>query len=371
MTSFPRLLVLVLLVATFPAAAQNRSADYTAPHQRQALELYRTLVETRTAAGHGLVPATMEMLADRFRDAGFPDADIHVLPATSRDGEAVASLVVRYRGDGSSGQEPVLFLAHADVVDALREDWVRDPFTLIEEDGLFYGRGTADDKYGVAILTTAFLRLRAEGVVPTRDLILAFTGDEETGMATTRSLVGEHRALVDAAFALNADAGGGRLRDDGTAESYFVQTAEKTYVTFELSVTNPGGHSAQPRTDNAIYQLVAALARLEEHRFPVRTNETTETYFREVGRAKGGLVGEAMQAFAADSDDERRRACSGTSPSRSAPRGRRASRRCCARATPKTLCPSRPWRRSTAASSPASRSPRWRPSCARWWQTHP
>ena len=302
MTPPLRLLLALLIVA--PASAQDRSEDYTEPHQRQALELYRTLVETRTAAGHGQVPAAMEMLADRFREAGFPEADVHVLPAVARNGEDVASLVVRYRGDGSSGEAPVLFLAHADVVDALESDWERDPFTLIEEDGLFYGRGTADDKYGVALLTTAFLRLRAEEVVPRRDLILAFTGDEETGMATTRSLAGEHRALIDAAFALNADAGGGQLRDDGTAESYAVQTGEKTYVTFELSVTNPGGHSSTPRTDNAIYQLMAALDRLEDHRFPVQTNETTQTFLQTVGAMRGGVVGEAMQALAEDPEDE-------------------------------------------------------------------
>lgn len=285
--------------------AQESSAAYTDPHQRRALEIYRTLIGHRSAAGHGRVPAVAEYLAERFRAGGFPAEDVHVLPLTLPDGEETASLVVRYRGDGSSGEEPVLLLAHMDVVDALPEDWERDPFTLVEEDGYFFGRGTLDDKFGVATLTSTFLRLKEEGFVPTRDLVVAFTGDEETGMLTARALVTEHRALTEAAFTLNADGGGGVLAEDGRPRAFLVQASEKTYATFELTVTNPGGHSSTPRTDNAIYTLAHALERLEAHRFPVRVNDATGRYFEATSRITEGEVGEAMARLAEDPDDER------------------------------------------------------------------
>ena len=289
--------------ATANLEAQVSSSDYTEPHQRRALDIYRTLIAFRSAAGHGQVPAVAEYLARQFRDAGWPAEDVHVLPLVLPDGEETASLVVRYRGDGSSGEDPVLMIAHMDVVDALPEDWERDPFTLVEEEGYFFGRGTLDDKFGVTTLTSTFLRLREEGFVPTRDLILAFTGDEETGMLTTRALVEEHRALTDAAFALNADGGGGVLNEAGEPVQFDVQTAEKTYATFELTVTNPGGHSSMPRADNAIYQLAEALRRIEAHRFPVRSNETTRLYFQNAARAGEGEVARAMARFAENPDD--------------------------------------------------------------------
>lgn len=295
--------VATILLCAAPLVAQERSSDYTAPHQVRALEIYRTLIGMRTAAGHGQLPAAAEYLAQVFRDAGFPADDVHVLDATSATGEAVTSLVVRYRGNGSSGQRPILLLAHMDVVDALPEDWERNPFELIEEDGYFFGRGTSDDKYGVVMLTTTFLRLREEGFVPTRDLIIAFTGDEETGMVTTQAIASTHRALTDAEFALNADAGGGVLDEQGNPVSYLVQTAEKTYATFELTVTNPGGHSSTPRTDNAIYDLTDALQRLKMHRFPVMSNEATRAYFEAAGRVTAGAVGDAMRRFAENPDD--------------------------------------------------------------------
>lgn len=293
------------LVCTLPLSAQQGSAAYTAPHQRAALEIYRTLVSMRTAAGHGQVPKAASYLADHFRTAGFPSDDVHVLPFTVGSGEETAGLVVRYRGDGSSGKNPILLLAHMDVVDALRDDWERDPFTLIEEDGYFFGRGSLDNKFGVASLTSVFLRLKAEGFVPTRDLIIAFTGDEETGMISARRMVHEHRALTDAEFALNDDGGGGKLDDSGTPVAFFVQTAEKTYATFELTITNPGGHSSTPRPDdNAIYDLTKALTRLESFRFPVQTTEATQLFFREMAKVTPGPVGEAMSRLAHDSSDK-------------------------------------------------------------------
>lgn len=297
-------LSLLALLAPGLALAQDASADYTLPYQRKALEIYRTIIGFRTAAGHGQVPKMAEYLADQFRQGGFPAADIHVLPFKAADtGEAIAGLVVRYRGDGSSGKQPILLMAHMDVVDALPEDWKRDPFTLIEENGYFFGRGSIDDKFGVASLTSTFLRLKAEGFVPTRDLVIMFTGDEETGMVSTREMVTTHRALTDAEFALNDDAGGGKLDEQGEPVAFFLQTAEKTYATFELTVTNPGGHSSTPRVDNAIYDLAKVLQRLEAYRFPVMTNDATRHYLREMSAVTPGEVGTAMAALAANPDD--------------------------------------------------------------------
>ena len=295
--------VSLLLLLSVPAAAQNSSADYSKPYQRKALEIYRNSISYRTAMTHGQVPQLAAYLADQFRAGGFPDEDIHLLPFTLENGEKTASLVVRYRGDGSSGKKPILLVAHMDVVDALPQDWQRDPFTLIEENGFFFGRGAEDDKFGITTLTATFLRLQAAGFVPTRDLVIAFTGDEETGMQTTRSLMTTHRQLTDAEFALNADAGGGELGPDGKARAYSIQTSEKTYATFTLTVRNPGGHSSAPRADNAIYELATVLKNIEAYRFPVQTNETTRRYFEALARVTDGEVGEAMRRFALNPDD--------------------------------------------------------------------
>jgi carboxypeptidase PM20D1 len=305
-TFIPAAALCLVSFAVFGAApaAQDASAGYTQPYQRKALEIYRTIIGFRTAEGHGQVPAMANYLADQFRQSGFPAADVHVLPFTSASGEAIAGLVVRYRGDRSSGKKPILLMAHMDVVDARREDWERDPFTLVEEDGYFFGRGTLDDKFGVASLTSTFLRLKAEGFVPTRDLIIMFTGDEETGMTSTRAMVTTHRDLTDAEFALNDDGGGGMLDEQGEPVAFFLQTAEKTYATFELTVTNPGGHSSTPRADNAIYELAGALKRIEAHRFPVMTNDATRLYLREMAAIRPGDVGKAMAALADNPADE-------------------------------------------------------------------
>ena len=232
----------------------------------------------------------------------------NVIPQVLGTGEKAASLVVRYRGSGMSGKKPVLFLAHMDVVDAIRSDWERDPFTLIEEDGFFFGRGTLDNKMGITTLTTTFLRLKREGFLPARDLILAFTGDEETGMETTRALVTTHRELTDAEYVLNADAGGGYQDHDHEPVAYLLQAAEKTYATFELTIRNPGGHSSAPRADNAIYELASVLKNVEAHRFPGRLNDITETYFQRMSRLLPEPVSTAMRNYADNPDDEAARA---------------------------------------------------------------
>ena len=295
------------LAAVKVAANAGVSSDInarTAPHaavaapeavRAQAREIFSHIIGIESSIGKGQVPLVAEYLAERFKAGGFPAADIHILPL----GET-ASLVVRYRGDGSGGK-PIAFIAHMDVVTAKRSDWQRDPYHLTEENGFFYGRGTSDVKQEVALLTETFLRLKAEGFVPKRDLIIAFSGDEETAQATARDLVTTHRDLVDAEFALNGDGGGGVL-SEGTAKPliFYVQGAEKSSAAYLLTTHNPGGHSSEPRPDNAIYELADALEAVRRYEFPVQWNEWTLGDFKAASRVTQGPLGEAMARFAAD-----------------------------------------------------------------------
>lgn len=283
------------------ALASQQTDKNAAPEEvrKEAREIFQKVISFRTSEGLGQVPAMAQYLAERFRAAGFREEDIHILPV----GET-ASLVVRYRGNGRGGK-PILLLAHMDVVTAKPEEWQRDPFTLVEEKGYFFGRGTLDNKQGVTTLTSTFLRLKREGFVPTRDLIIAFTGDEETGMLTTTDLATKHRDLIDAEYALNSDDGGGQL-DETTGKPQYLSFigAEKISATYELTVRNPGGHSSAPRADNAIYDLADALKALQAYRFAVKSNDWTLGSFKATGPATAGPLGEAMTRFAANPQDE-------------------------------------------------------------------
>jgi carboxypeptidase PM20D1 len=290
--------LLGILVSTILSTAVPLGAQEGDEHARRTLEIFRTIVEMDTSRHTGRTLEVARYLADRLVTAGFPREDVEVV----RFGDT-AALVARYRGDGLSGARPILFLGHMDVVEAYAEDWVRAPFELTRDDTYFYGRGTTDNKFGVAQLTSTFVRLKKEGFVPTRDLFLVFSGDEESGMMTTRMLAHERRDLAGAEFALNSDAGGGDLDQSGRAVTYNIQAAEKTYASWELTVRNPGGHSSRPREDNAIYQLADAIKRIQGHRFPVRWSEMTRAYFRETGEQRGGELGEAMLRFARDPTD--------------------------------------------------------------------
>jgi acetylornithine deacetylase/succinyl-diaminopimelate desuccinylase-like protein len=266
--------------------------------RRDAREIFATLVGIETSIGKGQVPKAAEYLAERFRRGGFPAGDVHVLPL----GET-ASLVVRYHGNGKGGR-PVAFMAHMDVVTAKRADWQRDPYALTEENGYFFGRGTSDIKSEVAVLTETFLRLKAERFVPSRDLIIAFSGDEETEQLTAIDLVEHHRDLVDAEFALNGDGGGGTFAEsDGRPVAYVVQGAEKSSVTYLLTVRNSGGHSSRPRKDNAIYELADALEAVRAYHFPVRWNDWTLQNFKAQGSVTPGALGAALLHFAASPGD--------------------------------------------------------------------
>ena len=171
---------LALAIAVVPIAAQSQSPTLNA-NQQLAHDVYKELIEINTMDSRrdpSRRPPTRWRA--RFRDAGFPAADIHVL--TRPDHPSKGNLVVRYRGTRRKAK-PLLLLAHLDVVAALRATGRCDPFKLHEKDGYYYGRGTSDDKAMAAIFVANMLRDKKGGCVPDRDLILALTADEEGGDA--------------------------------------------------------------------------------------------------------------------------------------------------------------------------------------------
>jgi len=288
-----RLLVLVptaLILAT-TAAAQQQPASTTFHQLGHAI--LRELIETNTTGSSGNTTIAAGQLATRFRDAGFPEADVQVVGPTPKN----LNLVVRYRGTGA--RKPILLLAHLDVVEAKREDWTYDPFRLTEHDGYFYGRGTQDQKGGATALVTTLLRLKQEHVVPDRDLILALTAGEEGGMPYNgvEWLIKNKRDLIDAEYAINVDAGGGEM-ENGKHTLFDVQAAEKVYHSVALTVRNPGGHSSLPRKDNAIYTLAKALDRLAGYDFPAKPNDVVKAYFSKAAVAASPAIATDMRKVA-------------------------------------------------------------------------
>ncbi|MCA1749128.1 MAG: M20/M25/M40 family metallo-hydrolase [Parasphingopyxis sp.] len=266
------------------------------PWHAKGREIYETAIEMPTVAGRGETARLVEYLSRQFRDAGITD-----IRSFDHDGEQ--SMVIHWPAAILSGEKGIVLLAHMDVVEAHREDWSRDPFELIEEEGYFYGRGTADDKQGVVALTTALLRLAEDGFEPTRDIYVLFTGDEETAQLAAERAAGEWIDLAEIEMALNADAGGGAYLADGSLFGFGIQTAEKIYQSFTFTATNPGGHSSRPRPDNAIYDLVHALDRLEDHRFEPMLNDTTRAYFRARTQSAEPALRAAIERWLADESD--------------------------------------------------------------------
>jgi carboxypeptidase PM20D1 len=282
------------------AALSSQSFAQQGPEQVQARQIFEKVITYRTSQGQGQVPAMASYLESVLLKGGVPAANIVKLPK----GETVGMLVRIPGADPDA--KPILFSAHMDVVDARPEDWKRDPYKLIEEDGYFYGRGTIDNKAGVVAMTSTILRLQKSGAKPRRTLVFAFVGDEETALdeadGTTRQIAA-HPWVKNAEYAVNTDAGGGLLAPDGRPMIYLVQGAEKTYATFKLTATNPGGHSSRPRADNAIYDIAQAVTRVGDYRFPVRANELTRAYLGAVGKVTPGPTGEALRKFAANPQD--------------------------------------------------------------------
>ena len=295
-----------LFLASTSALAANPAAQPSKldpAWQGKTRAIYQKVVEYPTVLDRKQTPAMADYLAGELRAAGFVADDIRIVPYKSEDGTGTVALIARWRAARPTAK-PILLMAHMDVVEAKREDWKLDPFKFVERDGYFYGRGTYDNKAGLVGLTASWLKLKKAGFQPKRDLILFFTGDEETGGTGAALGATEWKALTDAEYALNSDGGGGAFTKDGKPLGYGLQTAEKTYQSYNLTVRNRGGHSSRPRPDNAIYELADALKKLQGHRFAPMLNETTRAYFTARGRQEGdSQLGKAIRAWLANEND--------------------------------------------------------------------
>ncbi|KZC25058.1 hypothetical protein RHOFW104T7_05585 [Rhodanobacter thiooxydans] len=281
----------MLVFCTGIGTAHAGSAAEALP---ETMAMLKHAISIPTVEDQHQVPVLAAYLADKLKAAGFAAGDIEIIPV----GET-AALVARYRGTGEG--KPILLSGHMDVVAAKRQDWTRDPFTLIEQNGYLYGRGTADMKTAVVVLVETLIRLKREGFKPRHDLILLLSGDEETAMASTRELAKRYH---DAEFLLNADAGGGTLDPaSGKPVVYQIQAAEKTYADFRITLTSPGGHSSEPTADNAIYRLAKVIDRVGGYAFPPMINDITRASLRATGAHTPGALGAAMTRFAAHPDD--------------------------------------------------------------------
>jgi acetylornithine deacetylase/succinyl-diaminopimelate desuccinylase-like protein len=286
-----RFVVCALLSVAVAANAQDRTMP-PASEQALARDIYKEMIEIKSGFTTGATTPVAEAVARRLKAAGFPDTDIFVGGAIPTK----ANLVVRYHGTGRA--RPILLLAHTDVVEAKRDDWSMDPFTLTEKDGFFYGRGTGDDKAQAAVWIANLIRYKREGYKPDRDIIVALTADEEGGgpYNGVQWLLRNKRQLIDAELTLNEggwgeSVGGKRLSND-------VQVSEKYVINYRLEVRNKGGHSSLPVADNAIYHLAGALARLADFGFPLRTNDVTRAYFQAMSNIETGPIRGDLAAVA-------------------------------------------------------------------------
>jgi acetylornithine deacetylase/succinyl-diaminopimelate desuccinylase-like protein len=277
--------------------AADQSGDGEAAFRR----LYKELVETNTSLSAGSCTLAAERMAARLKAAGYSDSDMHLF--ADRDHPKEGGLVAQLTGSEAT-RKPVLLLAHLDVVEARRADWVRDPFTLIEEDGYFYARGASDDKAMAAVFTDLLVRFKQEGYKPKRTIRLALTCGEETSGSFNGAhyLATQHKDWIDAEFAIN-EGGDGELDAGGKPVIVGVEAAEKVFQDYQLETTNPGGHSSRPVPDNAIYEMASALQRVSTLEFPVQFNDTTRAYFSKMADIVGGASGAAMRALLKDPTD--------------------------------------------------------------------
>ena len=296
---------LVALAATSATAAPPKltQAEHDATHA-----MFEHVIDTPTVIGRHNVPQMAQYVADQFKAGGFPAADIHIMPyhtgSATQGQDDTAALIVRWRAAGTPKAKPILLMGHMDVVEAKLEDWSVDPFKMIEKDHYYYGRGSIDMKDGIVAVTQAMIDLKKAGFKPKRDIVVLFTGDEETNGIGAKNGATEWLDLLGhPEFGLNADGGGGGFNPDGTPAGFTLQTAEKTYADYTFTVHNRGGHSSKPRKDNAIYSLAHALDKLEAYRFQPMMNETTRAYFEGRQKTEKGPLGDAMRRWLANPND--------------------------------------------------------------------
>jgi acetylornithine deacetylase/succinyl-diaminopimelate desuccinylase-like protein len=276
------------ILGTSPLWSQIPQSDE--PTKKLAHDVLKELIEINTTDSVGSTTLAANAMAKRFKAAGFADADMTVVGPNDRKG----NLVVRLRGKPGSKLKPILIIGHTDVVEAKREDWTTDPFKLVEKDGYFYGRGTQDMKGSDAIAVVDLIRMKKEGFVPNRDIILALTADEEGGKSNGVDwLLKNHRELIDAEYALNPDSGQVHTDKPETVE---FEATEKLYADYQLMATNAGGHSSVPVPDNAIYHVANALIALQHYSFPVEVNPVTRGFFEAMAKIESGQTAADMRA---------------------------------------------------------------------------
>jgi acetylornithine deacetylase/succinyl-diaminopimelate desuccinylase-like protein len=278
------------------------SAQALRPDQQQFFGLYKELIETNTTLSSGSCTQAAAQIGARLKAAGFADSDITLfsVPEHPKDGGIVAVLA------GSDRKaKPMLLLGHLDVVEAKREDWVRDPFKLIEEDGYYYARGTVDDKAMAAVWADSMIRFKTSGYKPKRTIKLALTCGEETTFAFNGAqwLAANKPDLIAAEFALN-EGGGGRYDPAGKPQLLAIQVGEKAAQNYTFETTNAGGHSSQPTPDNAIYELADALEAVRTYEFPIKFTDTTRAFFSATAAAMPGPVGDAITRLLANPEDK-------------------------------------------------------------------
>ena len=300
---YKRMLGAIGLAMAMQAAAFAQEAPMTPlrPDQVAFLALYKELVETNTTLSAGSCTLAAERLASHLKAAGFTDGDVTQFSVVEHPKEG--GLVAILHGSSKTAK-PMLLLGHLDVVEAKREDWTRDPFTLIEENGYFYARGSSDMKAMDATWVDALMRFKHSGYHPRRTIKLALTCGEETTYAFNGAqwLANNRPELISAAFALN-EGGGGRTDGHGKLIVQSIQVGEKAVQNYRLETANAGGHSSIPIRDNAIYELADALAKLRDYEFPLKFSATTRAFFAKAGAARADELGRAMQALSQNPDD--------------------------------------------------------------------
>ena len=296
-------LIACLSTAAFAADPRTVPSRLDPAWQAKTRALFKQVIEIPTVHHRGEVPRMAALLADQLKAAGFPAADIQIKPYEGLPGDKTAVLVARWRAEKPT-KKPILILGHMDVVEAKRADWKFDPFVFREEGGYFLGRGSSDMKNGIVATTLSLIKLRQGGFKPDRDIILFFTGDEETMGNGAKLGSTEWRSLTDAEFGLNADGGCASYDRSGKPNGCGVSMAEKTFQTFYFTTHNEGGHSSRPRADNAIYELADGLKALQAHRFQPMLNDVSRAYFEARQRQEGdSSLGKAIRAWLANPAD--------------------------------------------------------------------